>query len=254
LEIDLKKIILLIFVFLILGSLFAEDYLDINFFIEPRFEHDQINMVNFLVKNIRNDSIRQVNAFAGRLLAEPQSDSLTAIFVNALEPEIVSPTDYIFYDKSINHDLLISNIESDSIPIIKNKIINCDSFKVGIFSIYTPDFTVKNKIANHAKLDTKVFEIAKKQAKFLAKKTDYVIMLSNLTKYIDSDIVKNLDVDAVVSFDYQKKRNELLSNKNTNFYSILTKKGNYGKLRLEYHNGKVGGKWKEIKFKGLKSH
>lgn len=236
-----------------LGSLFAEDYLDINFFIEPRFEHDQINMVNFLVKNIRNDSIRQVNAFAGRLLEEPQSDSLTAIFINTLGPEIISPVDYFFYDKSINHNLLISNIESDSIPIIKNKIIKCDSFKVGIFSIYTPDFVVKNKIAGHAKLDTKVFEIAKKQAEYLAKKTDYVIMFSNVTKYIDNDIVKNLGIDAVVSFDYQKKRNELLSNRITNFYSILTKNGNYGKLRLKYHNGKIRGIWKEIEFKGFSS-
>ena len=231
-----------------LGSLFAKDYLDINFFIEPRFEHDQINMVNFLVKNIRNDSIRQVNAFAGRLLEEPQSDSLTAMFINALEPEIISPVDYFFYDKSINHNLLVSNIESDSIPIIKNKIIKCDSFRVGIFSIYTPDFVVKNTIAGHAKLDTDVFKIAREQVKILAKKTDYVIMLSNLTKYIDNDIVKNLEVDAVVSFDYQKKRNELLSNRVTNFYSILTKNGNYGKLRLKYNKGKVKGKWKEIEF------
>ena len=249
----MKKIILLVFVLLILGSLFAEDYLDINFFIEPRFDHNQINMVNFLVKNIRNDSIRQVNAFAGRLLAEPQSDSLTAIFINTIEPEIVSPVDYFFFDKGIHHNLLISNIESDSIPIIKNKIIQCDSFKVGIFSIYTPDFTVKNKIADHAKLDTKVFEIAKEQAKYLAKKTDYVIMLSNVAKYIDNDIVKNLEIDAVVSFDYQKKKNELLSNLITNFYSILTKHGNYGKLRLKHHNEKIKENWKEIEFKGLKS-
>ena len=236
-----------------LGSLFAEDYLDINFFIEPRFDHSQINMVNFLVKNIRNDSIRQVNAFAGRLLEEPQSDSLTAIFINTLSPEIISPVDYFFYDKSINHNLLISNIESDSIPIIKNKIIKCDSFRVGIFSIYTPDFVVKNKIASHVKLDTKVFEIAKKQAEYLAKKTDYVIMFSNVTKYIDNDIVKNLGIDAVVSFDYQKKRNELLSNRITNFYSILTKNGNYGKLRLKYNKGKIQGKWKELEFKGFSS-
>ncbi|MCK5050988.1 MAG: hypothetical protein KAS53_04575 [Candidatus Cloacimonetes bacterium] len=249
----MKKIILLVFVLLMLGSLFAEDYLDINFFIEPRFEHDQINMVNFLVKNIRNDSIRQVNAFAGRILAEPQSDSLTTVFINALEPEIISPVDYFFFDKSINYDLLISNIESDSIPIIKNKIIKCDSFKVGIFAIYTPDFTVKNNIADYAVLDTDIFKVAREQANFLAKQTDYVIMLSNVTKYIDNDIVKKLDVDAVVSFDYQKKSNELLSNRTTNFYSILTKNGNYGKLRLEYHNGKVGGKWEEIEFKDFSS-
>ncbi len=237
---------------LLVSYLCAEDYLDINFFIEPRFEHEQINMVNFLVKNIKNDSIRQVNAFAGRLLAEPQSDSLVVEFINALEPEIVSPVDYLFNNNAIESDLLISNIESDFIPIIKNKIIKCDSFKVGIFAIYTPDFTVKNKIASHAKLDTKIFEIAKKQTKYLSKKTDFVIMLSNVSKYIDNDIVKGLDVDAVVSFDYQKKKNELFSNRVTNFYSILTKYGNYGKLRLKYHKGKVRGSWEELEFKGLK--
>ena len=247
-EIDLKKIIVLVFILLTLGFLFAEDYLDINFFIEPRFERDQINMVNFLVKNIRNDSIRQVNAFAGRILTEPQSDSLAAIFINTIKPEIVSPTDYFFYDKSINHNLLISNIESDSIPIIKNIIIKCDSFKVGVFAIYTPDFMVRNNIADHAKMDTDIFIIAQEQAKYLAQKADYVIMLSNVSKYIDNNIVKNLEVDAVVSFDYQKKSNGLLSNRFTNFYSILTKHGNYGKLRLEYHNGKIQEKWEKVEF------
>ncbi len=246
----MKKVILFIFIVLIFSSLTAEDYLDINFFIEPRFEHDQINMVNFLIKNIRNDSIRQVNVFAGRLLAEPQSDSLTAFFINTIRPEIISPVDYFFYEKELKSDLLISNIVSDSILIIKNKIVKCDSFKVGVFAIYTPDFMVRNNIADHAKMNTDIFKIAKEQAEYLANKTDYVIMLSNVSKYIDNNIVKNLMVDAVVSFDYQKKRNELLSNRSTNFYSILTKNGKYGKLRLEYHNGKIQDRWEEVEFDG----
>lgn len=246
----MKKIILFILIVLIFSSLTAEDYIDINFFIEPRFEHDQINMVNFLVKNIRNDSIRQVNVFAGRLLAEPQSDSLIVEFINTLEPEIISPVDYYFYVKELKSDLLISNIESDSIPIIKNKIIKCDSFKVGVFTIYTPDFMVKNNIADHAKMNTDIFKIATQQTEYLANKTDYVIMLSNVSKYIDNNIIKNLTVDAVVSFDYQKKKNVLLSNRSTNFYSILTKNGKYGKLRLEYHNGKIQDKWEEVEFNG----
>ncbi|MBT3754659.1 MAG: hypothetical protein HOK80_05635 [Candidatus Cloacimonetes bacterium] len=245
----MKKVISFVFVMVILSSLFAEDYLDINFFIEPRFEHEKINMINFLIKNIRNDTIQQVNAFAGRLLKEPQSDSLTAILINSLAPEIISPVDYFFYDKTIEGDLLISNIESDSIPIIKNKIIKSDSFSVGIFAIYTPDFTVKNNIAAHAKLETDIFRIAKEQAKYLSKKADYIIMLSNVGKYIDNDIVKDLNVNAVVSFDYQKKRNEKLSNRTTKFYSILTRKGKYGKLRLEYDKGNLTENWSEVEFK-----
>jgi len=252
----LEKIILIVVILLIFNFLYTEDfasvgkYVDINFFIEPRFDHEQIYMTNFLTKNIRNDTIKQVNAFAGTILAEPQSDSLSALFINTLKPEIISPVDYFFFEKGLESDLLISNIESDSIPIIKNIIIKCDSFKVGLFSIYTPDFMVKNKIADHAKMNTDIFDIAKEQTEFLAKQTDYIIMLSNVTKYIDDNIVKNLEINAVVSFDYQKKKNELLSNQSTNFYSILTKNGNYGKLSLIYHNGKVKEKWEEIEFNG----
>ncbi len=244
----MKKIFWILSIILIAGTVLAEDYLDLNFFIEPKFEHIEINMVNFLLKNIQNDSIRQENIFAGRMLALPQSDSLTVAFLNMMKPNLVSPVDYLFYEKNIDFKLLISNIESDSIPIIKNTVIETDSFKVGIFSIYTPDFVVKNRIADHTRFDFDVFDVASQEANLLAKHTDYVIMLSNMSKYIDNDIVKELPVDVVVSFDYQKKSNELLSNHLTMFYSILTNQGNYGKLRLTYRNGKIRERWQEIEF------
>lgn len=244
----MKKLFWILSIILIAGTALAEDYLDLNFFIEPKFEHIEMNMVNFLVKNIRNDSIRQENILAGKILAPPLSDSLTVTFLNLVQPFLASPADYLFHDKNVDFKLLISNIESDSIPIIKNTVIETDSFKVGIFSIYTPDFVVKNKIADHAIFDFDVFDIASQQANLLAKHTDYVIMLSNLSKYIDNDIVTELPVDAVVSFDYQKKYNELLSNHLTMFYSILTNQGNYGKLRLTYRNGKIRENWREIEF------
>lgn len=227
--------------------IFAQDYLDINFFIEPKFEHEKINMVNFLTKNIRNDSIRQVNAFAGKILAEPQSDSLLISFINSLAPEIISPVDFRFEEKDLHVPLLITNIESDSIPTVKTKIIEVDSFKVGIFSVYTPDFSVKNKIADHAELDTNIFQIAKEYSEFLSAKTDLVIMLSNVGKYIDGDIVKGSEIDCVVSFDYQKKRNTTFSN-DSKFYSILTNKGFYGKLRVFYNNAKISFNWIPTKF------
>ena len=46
--------------------------------------------------------------------------------------------------------------------------------------------------------------------------------------------------------EYEEKSNGLLSNRFTNFYSILTKHGNYGKLRLEYHNGKIQEKGEKV--------
>ena len=244
----MKKFIGVIFIISIFVLLPAEDYLDLNFFIEPKFEFKYTNFINFLIKNIRNDSIRQVNIFAGRILEKPQSDSLTVEFLNTIKPSLTSPVDYLFYEKNLNFKLLISNIESDSIPIIKNEIIRTDSMKVGIFAIYTPDFVVKNNIADHAKFDFDVFDIAKEQAEYLTKKTDYVIMLSNLSNYIDNDIVQDIPVDVVVSFDYQKKSNELFSNLLTMFYSILTNQGYYGKLRLVYMNGRIRESWKEIEF------
>ncbi|MCF7858661.1 MAG: hypothetical protein K9N07_04975 [Candidatus Cloacimonetes bacterium] len=245
-----KKLFVIFILFVLVRCLIAVEYLELNFFIEPQFEHEQMNMTNFLVKNIRNDSIRQVNVFAGRLLSTPQSDSLTAFFINTIKPDIVSPVDYYFFDRSLQVDLLISNIESDSIAIIKNQIIHCDSFKVGIFSLYSPDFSVRNVVSKHAKLKTDIFKIAKDQVQYLAGETDYIIMLSSLSKYIDNDIVNNLDVDAVVSFDYQQKSNEILSNLLTKFFSVITKNGNYGKLRLEFKNGRVREKWEEVEFRG----
>ncbi len=61
-------------------------------------------------------------------------------------------------------------------------------------------------------------------------------------------VIKDLNVNTVVSFDYQKKRNELLSNKKANYYSILTKNGKYGKLRLEFNKGKILESWEEVEF------
>ncbi len=228
--------------------LIAEDYVDLNLFIEPRFKKNNMNMVNFLIKNIKNDSISQKLIFAGRLLEEPQSDSATVAFINLLEPDIVSPVDYLFNEKSLDQHLLISNIKSDSLQIIENKIIEADSFKIGIFSIYTPDFAVKNSLAEHVIFNSNIFEIARYQAELLSQETDFVIMLSSLSKYIDADIVKNIPVDAIVSFDYQEKRNELLNNK-TKFYSIISNKNKYGKLRFTFDNGKLNCNWIEERLK-----
>ena len=241
---SILKIIIVILV-LITANLLAEDYLDLNFFIEPQFEHNEINMVNLLIDSNENDSIPQINIFAGRLLQKPQSDSLMVHLLNTLQPQIVSPIDYLFRDKNLQIELLISNIESDSIVIVKHKIIVADSFRVGMFSIYTPDFVVKNNI--EASFDFDIFQIAKQQSEILKKETDFVIMLSNVSKYIDKNIVKNIPVDAVVSFDYQKKRNEMLNHK-TMFYSILSKKDKFGKLRLTFNKGKINQKWKSIEF------
>ncbi len=222
------------------------EIIDLNFFIEPRFEAAEIESLTTIIENSLCDSIKQNNFFAGRILKNAESDSLVLFALESLPCDFVCPTDYFFYNTNSNVSLLASNIFSDSISILENAIIEADSFKVGIFSLYSPDFTVKNEINPKVEFEFDVFEVAEKQVNILKEKTDFIILLSNLTKFIDEDIVKNLPIDAVISFDYQSKRDEIFSNKRTNFYSVLTKYGKFGKLRLTYEKGKIKSKWEEI--------
>jgi len=244
----LNKFIVIIVLIMILGILTAEDYIDLNFFVEPHFEYDNLNMVNFLIKNIQADSIQQVNIFGGKILQKAATDSMIIDFLNSVEPELTSPTDYLFSNQIIDFNLLASNIQSDSIPIIKNQIFVTDSIRVGIFAIYTPDFTVKNDLPEHVKFNFEIPDVIEEQVIQLAKQTDVIVMFSDLSKFIDADLMKKYEIDAVVSFDYQKKRNERLANHKTRWYSILTNKGNYGKLRIKYTGGDYSVSWQEVEF------
>ena len=222
------------------------EIIDLNFFIEPRFEAAEIESLTTIIENSLCDSIKQNNFFAGRILKNAESDSLVLFALESLPCDFASPTDYFFFDTNSNVNILASNIFSDSISFLENAIVETDSFKVGIFSLYTPDFVVKNNINPNVFFEFNVFKIAEKQVNILKEKTDFIILLSNLTKFIDEDIVKNLPIDAVISFDYQSKRDEIFSNKRTHFYSILTKYGKFGKLRLKYEKGKIKKDWEEI--------
>jgi len=69
-------------------------------------------------------------------------------------------------------------------------------------------------------------------------------MISNLSKYIDKEMVKELPVDIVLSSDYLKKTNGMLNDR-TRFYSVVSEDGKFGKLRLTLSNGKVDFDWQE---------
>jgi hypothetical protein len=245
----LNKLIVLIIILITCGNLIGEDYLDLNFFIEPEFDLVEMNMVNFLVKNIRNDSIQQFNVFAGQILESAQNDSLTLQFLNLIEPDLVCPTDYLFYERNVDFKLLNSNIVSDSVSILDRYIVETDSISVGFIAAYSPDWAVKNDLASHAKIQFNIFEIVKNIAEDLASRTDYIILLSNMSKYIDADIIRGLPIDVVVSFDYQKKNNQKMNQGKSSFYSILTNRGEFGKLRLSYVNGKFFRDWEEVEFR-----
>lgn len=245
----MKNLKLLLFIFFFAAlNLVAEEYLDLNFFIEPRFDPDDINLINFHLKNVYNDSISQVNILAGRIIKKPVPDSLTINFINYLQPDIAVPTDFHFRYHDVTFDLLMSNVKHDSIRILEKHILQTDSMKIGFFSIYTPDWIVKNKLEDHCNFDYDFFELSRKIAHELASQTDFVILLSNLSKYIDEDITRNLPIDAVISFDYQKSVNTRWNKGKTHFYSIQSRDGFFGRLRLKCDQQRISQNWYEVVF------
>ncbi|MFO7896710.1 MAG: hypothetical protein R6U84_07245 [Candidatus Cloacimonadales bacterium] len=240
---------LIVLLLLVSWQLVAADYIDINLFVDPKFELEELNLVNFQLKNLaNNDSITQKTFLSGEIFRQPLSDSLFIASLNRLNPDFVLPTDFTFSGKDQEFNILATNLKSDSLEIITNTIIRSDSISVGIFSVYSPDFAVKNKLA--AELDFATFHLIEQYSAALAEEVDLVILLSGLGKYIDRQAVKDLPIDFVLSFDYMKKKPELMNSK-TNFYSLISSEGSFGKLRLIYENGKISHQWLNEQLKPL---
>lgn len=241
----MKKIMSLILLSLVAG-LFAQSRLEINIFNDPQFKYEEINFVDFMFKNIKADSVSQINILSGKILAKPQKDSLTVSFLNRIKPDIACPTDYYFENTDDNFNLLSSNVNSDSIFFMDTIVVPADSFKVGFLAINSPDEFVKHGKPDHIKFDYAMFEITRQKAKQLIQKCDVIILLSNMGKYADKSMIEGTEIDFVLSFDYQKKRNETFKS-GQKFYSIISKDGKYGKLVLDYRHGKISSDWQQIK-------
>lgn len=211
----------------------------------PEFNELSADSLNKQIS--RTDSLLQINFLTGNLFKQNPGDSTLAVYYDSLNFHYFMPTDYSFnyWADSLYFQILASNIEADSVVVLENLVVHADSMQVGIFGIYSPDYMVLNQVNSNVNFDYDVFEVAKKQAQKL-QDCNIIIMFSNLGKYIDSDIVQNLPVDGVISFDYREQRDELFRNGRTYFYSV---NGNQiGQLTLVYKNGKISKKWREIDF------
>ncbi len=242
-------------------SLFSQ-IIDINFF----------NEISLSQKIIKNDSIftdlkfnlnsaisdtittNEISIFTGKILKKNNvvNDSLIIETLENLPVTFSCPTDYFFdyFPEITNFKLLSSNIypERKNSFLVKNSIIEMDSIRLGFFSIYTPDFTVKNEINQSMNMEFDIFTIAEKQVQLLSPKCDLVIMLTSVPKFIVKDICSKYQIDAVLSFDYKKTYHEFWNNK-TDFCSVISSKGKFGQLRIKKANGKITKKWKLKKFK-----
>ncbi len=243
----MKKYFIIIVMFIAI-NLAAVDYLDINFFVDPQFDFENSNLINFQIKNLANDSIPQITILSGDILSGGNADSLVINFLNKVKPNLALPTDYHFEQADIHFPLLATNISSYSLNMITNKIIHSDSISVGFLGIYSPDFSVKNDLG--AEMNFHTFELIEKYSKVLAEKVDVVILVSALGKYIDADAVKGLPIDYVLSFDYMNTRAQRFYNR-TSFFSIRSSNGDFGKLRLIYKDGKVSHDWIKTKLPNI---
>ena len=165
---------------------------------------------------------------------------------------LYSPNDYLHYfrEDKPGFGLLASNIESDSILIAKNFKLSNDSLKIGIFTIYTPDIGVKQDYADGVFIDGDVIDESIKQTRELEKSgCNYIIMLTSLSSFVVNYIIKEVELDGVVSYDYKtEKVKELRGKKTTGFYSIASNQGKFGRLLLTKSKDGVIDNWQEFRW------
>lgn len=231
------------------ATLFAAVLVDLNFFVEPQFETDFD--FEIIKHKAANDTIPQINIAAGRIFAQTTPDSLLLHNLELMGIDYASPVGFMFgYDPALFATQIISaNVVSDSATFQRSIVIPQDGYTVGITSIYTPDYAVKFPIDELAEFRFDIFDIAKKQTQYLSHFTDFVILLSNAGLYIDRDLVEGLPVDVMVSFDYQTYNQRILNSGRTNYFSIRSDSGEFGKLRIFQRENELRFEWSEHQFK-----
>lgn len=241
------KNLILIIIFTAAGNIcLSLDQIDIFFYNELQADFYEFEQFRLFQEKVTSDTILSQHIFTGRILNKYEGDIFPLAFLNYVKCDLAAPTDIRFNvnNSNLSFKLLAANILSDTLSILPYQIISSDSLKIALFSIYTPDFAVKNQLSHKVELDPNVFALTRTMAEYLGNQADQVILISSLSKYIDSDLVQGLPIDVVLSSDYQKKSDGLLSS-GVKFYSIVSKMSKVGRLRIVYSNGKIDHYWTE---------
>ncbi len=238
---------LISFIFILVGFLnISATSIDLHFLIEPLFPFKAKEEIgNNLRKITINDTIPSYTFICGNIFDKKENDKKLIQFLNSLPVNYAAPVDYKFTANDIidSFTLLSTNIATPHLPLKPYELIIKDSLKIGIITINSPDQLVKNNILNEAHMNYNFFEKTKQISQDLQSKTNFIILLSNLSKEIEEDLVHDTSIDVVISFDYQSKKNEILSNKKTYWYSTKANKNNLGTLQIKYKNGIVRHQW-----------
>ncbi|MDD3052420.1 MAG: hypothetical protein PHR06_14935, partial [Candidatus Cloacimonetes bacterium] len=181
-----------------------------------------------------------------------RNDSIVVSIIERVKPDYLIPTDYSFAAFNPNTKILVSNITNEAEgQLIHKTIIKTDSIKIGVFTMFTPDFPIKNRLSPDAKFKYKTRQMISKISQELAEESDFVILISSLAKSLDRDIISGLPINAVISIDYSKTRDSRINQDKTLHYSLAGDKPVMGILEFTGRSDSLKVDWtrKENVFK-----
>ena len=253
----MRKILILALI-LSLNMIVHADEISLNFFIHPQFEVDSIEELSAQLQEATIDSVMSSNIYAGEIFRPALADSAILANLGKLPGMLFSPNDFLHYhqERFPSFGLLAANMESDSVTTLKKFVIKVDTLKVGIFSIYTPDWFVKQDYAEGVEIKADVFAVAKQQVNALkAAGCGHIVMLTSLSKYVVYSMAAEIDVDSIINFDYAKTKNTMMgTDKETGYYFLNSEKGNFGRLTISSAGDEIRTEWQEHSWKDVQSN
>ncbi len=193
--------------------------------------------------NLNEDDLQAEIDLFGRSAVDSLSDNALKIFSgkikignesinDSLQKEIMSlmnadwyiPDGYKFTEGSA--EILASNIGEGN---AEKCIYESNDLKIGVFSLYSPDYPVRNNIPDSTKFKYNLDDIMKEYILELSAETDYILLCTSIPKKIIKNLVKGLPVDFVYSTDYKKYTEDVL---NDQTYFMAVKPDQIGVLSI----------------------
>ncbi len=196
------------------------DSIDLN---QPEI-YDEIKLFeDTAIDSLKNQSLK---IFSGSITdnGKSLSDSLQVEIISRMDADWVIPDDFKFTLE--NEKILASNIGEGN---TKKHIYEIDGKKIGIFSLYSPDYPVRNFLPDSTQFGYNLDDILKDYILELSAETDYILLCTGIPKKIIKNLIKGLPIDFIYSTDYKKYTDETL---NDHTYFMTVKSDQIGVLKI----------------------
>jgi|GEM_PF-3422683 len=158
-------------------------------------------------------------------LSPTAADSLVVHALRSLGCTCAAPTDYRRYLRFNRAPALnISTPWATGATILQD-----DSLRVAVATVYTPDFPVRCALGPQARFSYDVAAVLRDSLAPLHRRADAVVLLTDLPRHVLEALLPGLPVNAVVSFDYMPSASEPIGGIPCHFPGKTTL------LRLEAH-------------------